>query len=192
MKKLLIIAAMAFALAPAMAQNNNHGGHNCNGCPHHAQHQQAQKAQHNCGGKEGCGGQKNCTASGMPLEIVNAFPTAKSVKKEGRRTAVYDAKKVLLGYAVYSKPASDGIKGYNGETPLMIALDTKMVVKSVQLLDNNETPSYLQKVVAGGLLKSWDGMKAAKAAKKKVDTVSGATYTSRSIIQTLQAALKQL
>ena len=35
-------------------------------------------------------------------------------------------------------------------------------------------------------------MKVKKAAKKKVDTVSGATYSSRSIIQTLQAALNNL
>lgn len=189
MKKILFLAAMALALAPAMAQNN-HGGHNCNGCPHHAQHQAQQQKQQQA--KSSCDTKKNCTASGLALEVVNAFPAAKSVKKEGSRTAVYDAKNALLGYAVYSKPASNGIKGYNGETPLMIALSPKMVVMSVQLLDNSETPSYLQKVISAGLLKSWDGMKASKAAKKKVDVVSGATYSSRSIIQSLQAALKQL
>ena len=105
---------------------------------------------------------------------------------------VYDANKGVLGYAVYSKPASDGIKEFNGETPLMVALDAKQNVKCVVLLPNNETPEYLQRVVNAGLLKSWDGMKVKKARSKKVDTVSGATFSSNSIIQTLQAALKNI
>ena len=65
-------------------------------------------------------------------------------------------------------------------------------MKCVILLPNNETPAYLQRVADAGLLKAWDGMKASKACKKKVDTVSGATFSSRSIIQTLQAALKNI
>ena len=111
---------------------------------------------------------------------------------EDKWTLVYDSKKSLLGYAVYSKPASNGIKGYNGETPLMIALTPKKKVMTVILLDNQETPGFVKRVLDAGLLKSWDGMKAKKAAKKKVDCVSGATYSSRSIIQTLQAALGNL
>ena len=106
-------------------------------------------------------------------------------------SAVYSLKNVL-GYAVYSKPASNGIKGYAGETPLMIALNTKQQIIAVVMLDNDETPGFLQKVVDAGLLKSWDGLKPSKACKKKVDTVSGATYSSRSIIETLQAALKNI
>ena len=112
------------------------------------------------------------------------------MKKSTKWTEVYDAKKVLLGYAVYSKPASDGIKGYAGETPCMVALDTKQQIVCVQMLDNQETPGFLQKVVNAGLLKSWDGLKPSKAVKKNVDAVSGATYSSNSIIQTLQAALR--
>ena len=167
------------AFIPAMAQNQHqqHGqcSHSCGNCPHH----QAQK-------------QQPKTINGIAVEIVNAFPTCKGVKTEDKWIVVYDAKKNVLGYAVYSKPASNGIKGYNGETPLMIALSPKKKVMSVTLLENRETPSYLQRVVNAGLLKSWDGMKVKKAAKKKVDTVSGATYSSRSIIQTLQAAVRNL
>ena len=183
MKKILLIALLGMALVPAMAQNQHHQhgqhgqcGHSCGNCPHHQQAQQHQPK----------------TMGGIAAEIVNAFPTCKGVKQEGKWTVVYDAKKNVLGYAVYSKPASNGIKGYNGETPLMIALSPKKKVMSVILLENHETPNYLSRVVNAGLLKSWDGMKAKKAAKKKVDTISGATYSSRSIIQTLQAALGNL
>lgn len=181
MKRFLILAVLALALTPAMAQ---HGGHNCGNCPHHKQHQGT-----TCSAQAQ---QQNKTINGMAVEIVKAFPEAKSVKKETKWTVVYDAAKKVLGYAVYSKPASDGIKGFNGETPLMVALDANQKIKCVVLLPNNESPEYLQRVVDAGLLKAWDGMKAKKACKKKVDTVSGATFSSRGIIQTLQAALKSI
>ena len=179
MKRFFIVAVLALALVPVMAQHN---GHNCGNCPHHKQQGTCCSAQ----------AQQNKPVNGMAAEIVKAFPNAKSIKKETKWTIVYDATKKVLGYAVYSKPASDGIKGFNGETPLMVALDASQKVKCVILLPNNESPEYLQLVVNAGLLKSWDGLKTKKACKKKVDTVSGATYSSRSIIQTLQAALKNI
>ena len=180
MKKLFFFALLSMALIPAMAQNTQQHqgkcGHSCANCPHHQQNAQKQTRENN----------------GFSEAVTKVFPNAKSFKKEAKWTLVYDANKQLLGYAIYSKPASNGIKGYNGETPLMIALSPKQKVLSVTLLDNQETPSFLQRVYDAGLLKSWDGMKTKKAAKKKVDTVSGATYSSRSIIQTLQAALSNL
>ena len=182
MKKIIFIALMALISVPAMAQHN---GHNCGNCPHHKQHQ-AQKAQ----SKQCC--EQNYEVLARLDEIVEAFPAAKSVKKEKKWTVVYDAKSKVLGYAVYSKPASDGIKGFNGETPVMIALDANKKIVSVTLLDNNETPGYVSRVIEAGLLKSWNDMKADKALKKKVDTVTGATFSSKSIIETVQATLKTL
>lgn len=184
MKKIIFIALMALISVPVMAQHN---GHNCGNCPHHKQHQ-AQKAE----SKQCCDQQKPKTINGMAAEIVEAFPAAKSVKKERKLTVVYDAKNNVLGYAVYSKPASDGINGFNGETPVMIALDANKQIVSVTLLDNNETPGYVSRVIEAGLLKSWNGMKVDKARKKKVDAVTGATFSSKSIIETVQATLKTL
>ncbi len=183
-KTLFLLLVFSLSLLPLHAQ---HGGHNCGNCPHHNASGDKKAASACCQQRDG-----------LAAEIVVAFPTAKSVRKSdnkkvrGSMMEVYDAKKVLLGYAVYSKPASDGIKGYAGETPLMIALDTKQQIVCVQMLDNQETPGFLQKVVNAGLLKSWDGLKPAKAVKKQVDAVSGATLSSNSIIQSLQAALKGL
>lgn len=185
MKKHIPVLVFSFYLLffPAFSVAQQHGGHNCGNCPHHKQATNSGQQTAAC-----CQHDKNA----LPAEITAAFPTAKSVKKADKWTEVYDAKKVLLGYAVYSKPASDGIKGYAGETPLMIALSPKQEILCVTMLDNQESPGFLARVLEAGLMKSWDGMKPAKAAKKKVDTVSGATYSSRSIIETLQAALKTL
>ncbi len=131
-------------------------------------------------------------ADGIDMAIVKAFPTVKKVTKTEKWTEVYDDKGVLLGYAVYSKPASDGIKGYNGETPVLIALNAKKKITGVYLLSNNETPRFAQRVQESGFYDNWNGLSIKKARKKKVDTVSGATYTSRAIAQSVQAALERL
>lgn len=162
---------------PQHQHQQQHGGQHCGNCPHHKQHAKQQAT---------------VNADGIAFEVVRAFPKAKSVKKTTQWTEVYNADKQLLGYALYSKPASDGIKGYLGETPLLIALDANKKVLSVEMLKNSETPSYVKMVKDAGLLKQWNGMSVKKAKKKKVDTVSGATYTSKSVILSFQAALKNI
>ena len=158
--------------------HHHHGDHRHHDGPHHHQPRQAAAPQFN--------------ADGIDMAIVHAFPTVKSVVKKQKWTEVYDGSKKLLGYAVYSKPASDGIKGYNGETPLLIALSPKQKVMSVELLGNTEGPRFVKSITDAGLFGQWNGLSVKKARKKKVDTVSGATYTSRAIIQSVQAALGQL
>ncbi len=181
MKKIIALALVAF-LAGGVASAQHHG--NCGNCPHHKQHQQQQS---------GCQSQqKQAQAGGIDMAIIKAFPTVKNVKKAKKWTEVYDANQTLLGYAVYSKPASDGIKGYNGETPVLIALSPKQVILGVWLLENQETPKFAQKVENAGFYKSWNGLTVKQALKKEVDVVSGATYTSNGVIKSVQAALKTL
>lgn len=181
MKKIIALALVAF-LAGGVASAQHHG--NCGNCPHHKQHQQQQS---------GCQSQqKQAQTGGIDMAIIKAFPTVKTVKKAKKWTEVYDANKTLLGYAVYSKPASDGIKGYNGETPVLIALSPKQVILGVWLLENQETPKFAQKVENAGFYKNWNGLTVKQALKKEVDVVSGATYTSNGVIKSVQAALKTL
>ena len=153
-------------------------------------------AQHHCGNHGHCGAgacqQAQTNANGMDMIIVSAFPTVKSIKKEGQWVSVLDVNNKLLGYVVYSKPASDGIKGYAGETPVMIAFDTKKVIKGVYLLQNSETPRFVQHVKEQGFFNQWNGLSVKKALKKNVDTVSGATFTSRAVVQSVEAVLKSL
>lgn len=188
MKKILSLSlialftiGMAVAQQPAKPQSNTQGhncAHHCGNCPHHQKTAATQ--------------QPAVNADGIAMEIVRAFPAVKSVKKEAKYTSVYDASKKLLGYAVYSKPASDGIKGYNGETPLMIALAPNKKIISVEILANTETPKFVKMVKDAGFFKSWNGLSPKAACKKKVDAVAGATYTSTAVTKSLQAALKDV
>ena len=178
MKKLFVLAVAAFFAVGVASAQHHHG--NCGQCPNHAKHQAAAQAK------------PQVNADGIDMAIVRAFPTVKSVKKADKWTEVYDVDSKLLGYAVYSKPASDGIKGYNGETPLLIALSPKWIILGVWLLPNQETPKFAQQVEAAGFYKNWNGLTVKKALKKEVDAVSGATFTSTAVMKSFRAALEKL
>ena len=108
-------------------------------------------------------------------------------------TAFYeikDAKGNKLGTVLFSSPYSDNIKGFYGPTPLLIALDAEGRIKNVVLLENQETPWYAQHVKNGGLYEAWNGLTPNEAIGKEVDAISGATYTSNGVKNSLIARLK--
>ena len=116
-----------------------------------------------------------------------------AAKTKAIDTAFYevkDAKGNKLGTVLFSSPYSDQIKGFNGPTPLLIALDADGRIKTVALLENEETPRFAQSVVEGGLYESWNGLTVEEALGKQVDAVSGATYTSNGVKKSLTARLK--
>lgn len=80
------------------------------------------------------------------------------------------------------------IEGYNGPVPLKIYIK-KNKVEKIELLKNMETPKYLA-MVKKGLMEAWNGLTVKEAATKKVDGVTGATFTSDALIQNVQKGLE--
>ena len=128
----------------------------------------------------------------LPVEEVKPY-FADAAKTKAMDTAYYevkDAKGNKLGTVLFSSPYSDGIKGFNGLTPLLIALDAEGRINNVVLLENQETPNFAKRVVDGGLYQAWNGLTVDEALDKQVDAVSGATYTSNGVKKSLVARLK--
>lgn len=124
-------------------------------------------------------------------ELQTAFPDAKYVELTETATyAVKNKRGKVIGTVLLSSPYSDEIKGFNGPTPLQIALDEKGKILEVRVLKNNETPNFLQRVVDAGFLNSWNGLTIEEALSKEVDAVSGATYSSNGIQRSLKARLE--
>lgn len=135
------------------------------------------------------------TEKDLPIETLTelqtAFPKAKYVELTSEATyAVKDSKGEVIGTVLLSSPYSDEVKGFNGPTPLQIALDGNGKIIEVRALDNNETPGFFKKVIDAGFLKSWDGLTVEEALNKEVDAVSGATFSSNGIQNSLKARLK--
>lgn len=79
------------------------------------------------------------------------------------------------------------IVGYAGPVPLEIHLKDGIITEIVAL-KNNETPEFFDE--ARQLLTHWNGKKIEDGQNAKVDMVSGATFTSRAIVQNVQAGLQ--
>ena len=79
------------------------------------------------------------------------------------------------------------VQGFLGATPLKIYIQKNKVVK-IEALKNQETPKYFLKVKKN-LLDKWNGVKVKDAKKMKVDAVTGATYSSKAVIENVQLGL---
>ena len=79
------------------------------------------------------------------------------------------------------------VRGYRDMTPLEITVQKGKVTK-VEALRNNETPKYMEMVKP--LLDKWNGKTVKAAQTAKVDAITGATFTSKAIIENVQRGLK--
>ena len=80
------------------------------------------------------------------------------------------------------------VEGYNGPVPVKIYIK-KNKIEKIEILKNQETPKYMVKV-KNALLKAWDGLTVKEAQAKKVDGVTGATFTSEAIKENVQKGLE--
>lgn len=137
------------------------------------------------------------TEKDLPIETLTELQTAfpKATYVELTKTATYavkDNKGKVIGTVLLSSPYSDEINGFNGPIPLQIAMDTEGKIIEVRVLGNNETPNFLNRVINAGFLNSWNGLTAEEALNKEVDAVSGATYSSKGIQNSLKIRLSKI
>lgn len=125
-------------------------------------------------------------------EALEYYPEADSVALDD--VALYNIynKGNYIGRVVNTSPFSDNIYGYNGTTPLTIYLNENDIITEVRICENRESRGYLNKVINSGYLDTWDGLSPKEAVKHQVDAVSGCTFTSVAIAQSLQARMEDL
>jgi hypothetical protein len=90
---------------------------------------------------------------------------------------------------ISSQRIAQGISGYGGVTPVRIHLrDGK--IKRIELLENRENSEFMNSVIDAKLLHFWYGLTPQQALQLNVDAVSGATLTSKALIQTIEKTLE--
>ena len=90
-------------------------------------------------------------------------------------------------YVVNTTTLGKDVQGYVSTTPVKVYIK-KNKVEKVEFLKNQETPKYFAKVKKN-LLDKWNGVKVKDAKKLKVDGVTGATYSSKAVIENVQLGL---
>ena len=129
----------------------------------------------------------------LSLEDAKAhFPEADSIVKDDISSYLVLDEGNVIGEVVNTSPYSDDIFGYNGNTPLTIYIDTNDIIKEVEICPNKESRGFMNKVINSGYLDSWDGLSIEDALNHEVDAVSGCTYTSTAISESLQASMEEL
>ncbi len=98
----------------------------------------------------------------------------------------------IIGTVMNTSPYSDEIYGYNSVTPLNIYLDSCDKIVEVEMCENRESRGFVNKVINSGFLDSWDGLTVEEAAKHHVDAVSGSTFSSIAMAQSLQTRMSLL
>ncbi len=124
--------------------------------------------------------------------VKDLFPGASFLEEDEEvpgRVSVFGDTGDLLGHVVSSAGYSDHIRGYAGPTPVLIAKTPAGRISGLALLENTETPSFVENVVSSDLLDRFDGLQWREAITKDVDAVTGATATSKAIINTVRHRL---
>ena len=80
------------------------------------------------------------------------------------------------------------VEGFMGPTPVEIRIRKDTII-NITPLANEETPGYFNEAVT--ILKKWIGLTPAKGLELEVDAVSGATFSSKALIENVRAGLQR-
>jgi len=119
----------------------------------------------------------------LPTIVARTFPRAASLQRRASpfpHRAVRDREGQVVGYEVFSDSAGTTARGYAGMVPLQVFFDRRGRPVRIYILDNYETPAYMELVLRAGLLDSLLVCDPAKA--ESVDAVTLATSSSHAII----------
>ena len=98
-----------------------------------------------------------------------------------------NAIKYSKGTVVVNTSSIVKARGFQGKTPVKIYIKGNKVTK-IESLPNQETPAVFAR--AEELYKKFIGKTVDEASTMKVDGVSGATYSSKALIQNVKGGLK--
>lgn len=100
------------------------------------------------------------------------------------------ASKKPKSFVVNTEKLGKEVMGYAGTTPVEIyVVDGK--VEKVVALPNSETPGFFQRVLESPIFTALNGKTVKEASEVKLDAVSGATYSSKAVIENIRLGLKE-
>ena len=89
---------------------------------------------------------------------------------------------------IYTEEFCKDIVGFNGDIPLEINIVDGRITQ-INILENKETPRFLDKVENAGLVEKFYGLTPSEAIELDIDAVSGATFSSNAIITSVKTRL---
>ena len=93
-------------------------------------------------------------------------------------------------FVVNTTKSGKAVMGFAGTTPVEITV-TDGKIEKVVALPNSETPSYFEKVQQSPIFTKLIGKTVQEAQTVRLDAVSGATFSSKAVIENIQIGLKE-
>lgn len=111
------------------------------------------------------------------------FKTAETFEKTGSECVfnVSDASGKMLGRVLYAKPDETSVAGFGGNLRVVVGISPEGKIAGIELGENYESVGFIERVRETGFFEKWNGLSVEEAAKADVDTVSGATMSTRAI-----------
>lgn len=125
-------------------------------------------------------------------EIVKTVKTVGKLDFQGDGVILlFDEKGKKLGTARRTFPADSAAEGFRGPVPVVVLFAPDGRIRTVLPLKNREDRGFWNRLLKGGIFDSWSGFTAAEAAEIEVDAVTGATYSSRGVIESTRRVLRR-
>lgn len=102
---------------------------------------------------------------------------------------IYNSKNKLDCYILLTMPYCEEFEGFGGCVPFAIVFNPDDKIRQLHLLQHNETPSWIEGLEEDNFFNSWDGLTAEEALNAPIDAVSGATFTSQTVIDSMDKRL---
>lgn len=112
------------------------------------------------------------------------FAVMFGISRFGHKQAQFSGNTTL-----YTEEYCQDIIGFNGVIPLEIKMKGGKIA-NINILDNQETPRFLQKVTDAKLVENFYGLTPKEAINLEIDAVSGATYSSNAIIKSVKTRME--
>ncbi len=80
-------------------------------------------------------------------------------------------------------------RGYGGQVPLVVSFSNEGEILAVIIMDNDETPGMGKKVEDASFTDQFAGMAAQSITLDDIDAVSGATYSSKAVVNAINLAV---
>lgn len=95
-------------------------------------------------------------------------------------------------FVINTTETGSNIQGFNGPVPIEVAVSARGRITGIKPLANDETPAFFKRVTNAALTDTFVGMTVRQALRADMpDAVSGATYSSKALIENMRLAFGQ-
>ncbi len=102
---------------------------------------------------------------------------------------LYNSKNKLECYVLLTMPYCKDIEGFGGCVPIAIVFNPDDKIRELYLLDNCETPSWIESLNDEGFFDLYKGMTCEEVLSTEINAVTGATFSSEAIIKSCSKRL---